>query len=79
MTRDKGTRAAKVERSSVNVVVVDSEPQDKHERMMVAVHVAVNLSGSMVLSRYTTLLPNLHGLPYSDEVGGVWLNEMYYM
>ena len=59
-----------VERSSVNVVVVDSEPQDKHERMMVAAHVAVNPSGSMVLARYTTLLPNLHGLPYLDEVGG---------
>ena len=64
MTRAGGTRAAKVERSSVNVVVVDSEPQDKHERMMVAAHVAVNPSGSMVLARYTTLLPNLHGLPY---------------
>ena len=42
------------------MVVVDSEPQDKHERMMVP----VNASGSIVLARYTTLLPNLHGLPY---------------
>ena len=40
MTQAGGTRAAKVEKSAVNVVVVDSEPQDKHERMMEAAHVA---------------------------------------
>ena len=64
MVRSSSGRAAKIARDSVNSIVVDSEPQDKHERLMVASQVSVNSSGSMVLARYTTLLPNLHGLPY---------------
>ena len=64
MTCTGGTRAAKIARDSVNAIVVDSEPQDKHERMMVASQVAITSTGSTVLARYSTLLPNLHGLPY---------------
>lgn len=62
MTRSSGLRTAKVERDSVNSIVIDSEPQDKHKRLMVAGHIAVNSSGNIVLARNTTLLPNIHGL-----------------
>ena len=64
MTRGGGLRSTKIDRQSVNCIVVDSEPQDTHERMMVAAHVAINSAGNTVLARDTTLLPNIHGLAY---------------
>ena len=62
MTRSMGMKAARVQQDSVNCIVVDSEPQDKHERLMVAGRVAVNSAGNTVLASATTLLPNIHGL-----------------
>ena len=64
MTNIGGVRPARIERDSVNSVVVDNEPQDKHERMMVAARVALNPSGSACVAKETTLLPNIHGLPH---------------
>lgn len=62
MTNVGGMRPARIERDSVNSIVVDNEPQDKHERMMVAAHVALNPSRSACVAKETTLLPNIHGL-----------------
>ena len=64
MSHAGGLRTTRVERDSVNSIVVDSEPQDKMLRMMVASHVALNPVGSTILARDTTLLPNIHGLPH---------------
>ena len=64
MSHAGGLRTTRVERDSVNSIVVDSEPQDKMLRMMVASHVALNPAGSTILTRDTTLLPNIHGIPH---------------
>ena len=62
LTKSGGFRPVKIERMSVNSIVVNNEPQDTHERMMVAAHVALNPAGNTCLARTTTLLPNIHGL-----------------
>ena len=64
MTNIGSLRPSRVERDSVNSIVVDAEPQSKHDKIMVAANVALNPSGSATLARETTLLPNLLGLPY---------------
>ena len=41
----------RVERDSVNSVTIDNEPQDKHERIMIASHVGLNPSGNTMVLR----------------------------
>ena len=70
-------RGIRVERDSLNSVIIDNEPQDKHERIMVSCYVELNPTGNTIVLRYTklhiislnlccnrdtTLLPNIHGL-----------------
>ena len=57
-------RPVRVEKISVNSVVIDNEPQDHHERLMISAHVQLNPSGNACITRDTTLLPNIHGLPF---------------
>ncbi len=64
ITRSGGLKTSKIETDSVNSIVVDSEPQDKHERLMVACSIGLNSSGNVLLARNTTLLPNIHGLAH---------------
>ncbi|KAL6488110.1 hypothetical protein MHYP_G00047360 [Metynnis hypsauchen] len=56
-------RSVAVERDSINSVLVNDHPQDKHERMLVAGSVSLNASGSCILLKETTLMPHIHGLP----------------
>ncbi|KAI4885618.1 hypothetical protein NFI96_019060 [Prochilodus magdalenae] len=56
-------RSVAVERDSINSVLVNDHPQDKHERMLVAGSVSLNSSGSRILLKETTLMPHIHGLP----------------
>ncbi|XP_044735251.1 probable ATP-dependent RNA helicase spindle-E [Chrysoperla carnea] len=51
----------RVDPDSVNTVLLDSEPQDSHERLLVASSVTSNQAGTNLTLRYTTLMPNLHG------------------
>ena len=44
-------RDVRVERDSVNSVTIDNEPQDKHERIMIAGHVGLNPSGNTMVLR----------------------------
>ena len=44
-------RGVRVERDSVNSVTIDNEPQDKHERIMIASHVGLNPSGNTMVLR----------------------------
>ena len=64
MTNVGSIRPSRVERDSVNSIVVDPEPHNAHEKMMVAANVALNPSGSATLARATTLLPSIPGLPH---------------
>jgi ATP-dependent RNA helicase TDRD9 len=56
--------AVRIQRDSINSVVINSEPQDKHQRMMVSAHVLLNPTGNACVARDTTLLPLIPGLPH---------------
>ena len=62
MTIAGGYRQARIERDSVNCIVVNSEPQDRRDRLMVAGYVALNPSGNTCIARHTTLMPNIPAL-----------------
>ena len=52
-------RGVRVERDSVNSITIDNEPQDKHERIMIAAHVGLNPNGNtMVLRCVSSTLQN---------------------
>ncbi|XP_034531835.1 ATP-dependent RNA helicase TDRD9 [Notolabrus celidotus] len=52
-----------VEKSSINSVAVNENPQYKHQRMLVAGTVSVNASGTRILLRDTSIMPDIPGLP----------------
>lgn len=52
-----------VERSSMNSLAVNENPHCKHQRMLVAGNVAVSPTGTRILLRDTTLMPDIPGLP----------------
>ncbi|XP_045776416.1 probable ATP-dependent RNA helicase spindle-E [Maniola jurtina] len=52
-----------IEWSSVNSVLLDTEPQEVYERLLVAADVGQNELSSRLTLRHTTLLPNIRGLP----------------
>ncbi|XP_034239304.1 probable ATP-dependent RNA helicase spindle-E [Thrips palmi] len=47
---------------SINSVLLDSNPEDPHERLLIAGYVRANSSGSKLKLGHSTLLPNIHGL-----------------
>ena len=44
-------RATKIERDSVNSVALNDEPQDKHERFLVASNIGINTTGTVMIAR----------------------------
>ncbi|XP_045519372.1 probable ATP-dependent RNA helicase spindle-E [Pieris brassicae] len=52
-----------IESSSVNSVLLDTDPQEIYERLLVAAEVGQNEVGSRLTLRHTTLMPNIPGLP----------------
>ncbi|XP_030375012.1 probable ATP-dependent RNA helicase spindle-E [Scaptodrosophila lebanonensis] len=50
-----------ISRESVNSVLLDIDPQDQHEQMMVAASVATASRVDHLQARNTTLMPNMHG------------------
>lgn len=54
-------KCVKVERDSVNSALIDTDPQDVHERLIVAADITESQSGDTILARATTLMPNIHG------------------
>lgn len=56
-------RRIRIDRDSVNSVILDTEPQDKHTRMLVSSYIGLNSDGSTINAKNTTLMPNIHGLP----------------
>ncbi|RXN17568.1 ATP-dependent RNA helicase TDRD9 [Labeo rohita] len=63
MSRISSFRAVGIERDSINSVMVNENPQDGHERMLVAATVSLSASGSRILLKETSLMPHIHGLP----------------
>ncbi|KAH8383191.1 hypothetical protein KR009_007200 [Drosophila setifemur] len=54
-------KTVRVDCGSVNAILLDSDPQDQHDQMIVA-HTAVESgNGQMLTARGTTLMPNIHG------------------
>lgn len=56
------SRMVHIEWNSVNSVLLDTEPQDPHDRLLVAANVGQNPQGDRLTLHHTTLMPNLHGL-----------------
>lgn len=57
------SRMVQIEWNSVNSVLLDTDPQDPHERLVVAACVGENTERDRLTIRNTTLMPNIHGLP----------------
>ncbi|XP_055923260.1 probable ATP-dependent RNA helicase spindle-E [Eupeodes corollae] len=60
-TRVGAWKGVHVERESVNSILVDADPQDVHERLIVAAGVSESVDRSSLTARQTTLMPNIHG------------------
>lgn len=56
-------KLAIIERNSVNSVLLDTNPADEHERMVLASFVSINPSRNKLSLRDTTVMPSLPGLP----------------
>ncbi|XP_054743401.1 probable ATP-dependent RNA helicase spindle-E [Anastrepha obliqua] len=54
-------KSVNVERDSVNSVLIDTDPQDVHERLIVAASITEAQSAETLTARSTTLMPNIHG------------------
>ncbi|CAG9770070.1 unnamed protein product [Ceutorhynchus assimilis] len=52
-----------VEGTSVNAVLLDTEPDNPHSRLLVAAYVGQTADGNRLKLRQTTLLPNVAGFP----------------
>lgn len=49
------------ERESVNSVLLNTDPQDTHEGLLVAAKITESSSGNGILARCSTLMPNVQG------------------
>uniref|UniRef100_A0A3Q3A8T5 ATP-dependent RNA helicase TDRD9 n=1 Tax=Kryptolebias marmoratus TaxID=37003 RepID=A0A3Q3A8T5_KRYMA len=56
-------RPASVDRTSINSMALNENPHHKHLRMLVATSVSVSSTGTRIILRETSILPNIPGLP----------------
>ncbi|XP_013884818.1 putative ATP-dependent RNA helicase TDRD9 [Austrofundulus limnaeus] len=56
-------RTASVDKTSINSMALNENPHFKYLRMLVAASVSVNSTGTRILLRDTSLLPDIPGLP----------------
>ncbi|XP_008211194.1 probable ATP-dependent RNA helicase spindle-E [Nasonia vitripennis] len=56
------TKKVNIDNLSVNSILVDTDPDDPHDRLLVASVVSQNTSGTYLTLRNTTLMPNIAGL-----------------
>lgn len=54
-------KSVNIEQNSVNSVMLDSDPQDNHERLLVAVTVTEQFESQNLTARSVSLMPNIHG------------------
>ncbi|XP_076014599.1 ATP-dependent RNA helicase TDRD9 [Genypterus blacodes] len=63
MSHKAHLRTVYVEKLSINSLAINENPQHQHMRMLVAGSVSVASSGSHIVLRNTTLMPDIPGLP----------------
>uniref|UniRef100_A0A3B3XJN6 RNA helicase n=1 Tax=Poecilia mexicana TaxID=48701 RepID=A0A3B3XJN6_9TELE len=63
LSRKTHYRTVSIEKNSINSVILNENPHFKHQRMMVAGIVAINTSGTHILLKDTSILPDIPGLP----------------
>uniref|UniRef100_A0A674PAU6 ATP-dependent RNA helicase TDRD9 n=1 Tax=Takifugu rubripes TaxID=31033 RepID=A0A674PAU6_TAKRU len=56
-------RSVNIERRSINGFALNENPHLKHQRMMVAGALSVNSTGTKILLRDTSIMPDIPGLP----------------
>ncbi|CAB3245863.1 unnamed protein product [Arctia plantaginis] len=56
-------KTVQIEWNSVNSVLLDTQPQEKYERLLVAAYVGCSEDNSKLTLRHTTMMPNIPGLP----------------
>ncbi|XP_059618224.1 probable ATP-dependent RNA helicase spindle-E [Phlebotomus argentipes] len=61
LTKTASKKMCKIERNSVNCVLLDSDFQDYHQKMVVATHLNNTTSGNLCMYN-TTLMPNIPGI-----------------
>ncbi|KAH1007345.1 hypothetical protein HUJ04_004591 [Dendroctonus ponderosae] len=57
------SKSVKIDGSSINTVLLDTEPESRHGRLLVAASVGQSVDGTSLRLRQTTLMPNVPGLP----------------
>ncbi|XP_060863705.1 LOW QUALITY PROTEIN: probable ATP-dependent RNA helicase spindle-E [Metopolophium dirhodum] len=62
ISRNSASKIIKIECQSVNSVLLDSDPNDYHERLFVAGNVCLNENDRLTLWD-TTMMPNIPGMP----------------
>ncbi|XP_045626208.2 ATP-dependent RNA helicase TDRD9 [Procambarus clarkii] len=62
LTRTGGSKRVKIDSSSVNSTALDLEPQNPHDRLLLAASVTLDPSESSVTLRGTTLMPPIPGI-----------------
>ncbi|XP_017053534.1 probable ATP-dependent RNA helicase spindle-E [Drosophila ficusphila] len=55
-------KTVNIDSGSVNSVLLDADPHDQHDQMIVAHTTVENSNGQNLIVRGTTLMPNIHGL-----------------
>ncbi|XP_037954577.1 probable ATP-dependent RNA helicase spindle-E [Teleopsis dalmanni] len=60
-TRAGAWKNVLIERDSINNILLDTDPYDLHERLVVAASVSENQNGDSLTARCTTIMPNIHG------------------
>ena len=63
MTRQTYSQKCKVQRDSVNAVVLEPDYLSPHTRMLVASSISIQQTSQNIEARDTTLLPNIRGFP----------------
>lgn len=56
------TKRVNIDNLSVNSILLDTDPEDPHDRLLVATVVSQNTTGTNLTLRNTTLMPNIAGL-----------------
>ncbi|XP_031702877.1 ATP-dependent RNA helicase TDRD9 [Anarrhichthys ocellatus] len=63
LTNKTSYKTVCIERSSINSLALNENPQNKHQRMLVAGSVSVNSTGDRILLKDTSIMPDIPGLP----------------
>ncbi|KAM8921066.1 ATP-dependent RNA helicase TDRD9 [Pelodytes ibericus] len=63
MMRVSKFRSVRIEKESINSVVVNDSPEATFQRLFIAASLSVNASGSTIMLRETSMLPAIPGLP----------------